>query len=150
MQSSNNCPTGSATTSLLIRYSEVGTEKPNRQRLPERSNIAQQLNSGSRKTKRSSITRQGRNNWQKAEEHPNYTGWTQPRQRKTPTGTPLPTAVFHPPSASRAMMSISGGNSCTCNIARAKASSNPGSRSTKRVVGFGDTCPYGLWSTFTL
>ena len=31
----------------------------------QRSNIAQQLNSGSRKTRRSSITRQGRNNWQR-------------------------------------------------------------------------------------
>ena len=65
LQSSNNCPTRSATTSLLIRYSEVGTDRPNRQRLAKRSNIAQQLNSGSRKTRRSSITRQGRNNWQR-------------------------------------------------------------------------------------
>ena len=66
MQSSNNCPTRSATTSLLIRYSEVGTDRPNRQRLLKRSNIAQQLNSVSRKTRRSSIiTRQWCNNWQR-------------------------------------------------------------------------------------
>ena len=116
----------------------------------QRSNIAQQLNSGSRKTRRSSITRQGRNNWQRQRNTQITQRWTQPRQRKRPAATFLQTAVLHPPPASRAMMSISGGNSCTGNTARTKDISNPGNRNTKRVVGFGDTCPYGLWIRFTL
>ena len=117
---------------------------------PKRSNIAQQLNSGSRKTRRSSITRQGRNNCQKGRGTPKLHMMDATKAAQKAGGHSLQTAVFHPPSASRAMMSISGGNSCTSNTARAKASSNPGSRNTKRVVGFGDTCPYGLWSRFTL
>ena len=150
LQSSNNCPTRSATSSLLIRYSEVGTDTPNDKCCQKGFNIAQQLNSGSRKTRRSSITRQGRNNCQNGRGTPKLHMMDAAKAAQKAGGHSLQTAVFHPPSASRAMMSSSGGNSCTGNTARAKASSNPGSHSTKRVVGFGDTCPYGLWIWFTL